>query len=321
MKILAPACASAVIALVLLGNGVSFAQEQSEAELKEIFARQMRAIAEARKDPALGATRGLKLNLVAPPEDIGQSPQPDVTTVQPIELPSEQPVVTAPVDLREPAATTVATPEPEEAPAATTVATPEPGTPSGPVLDLTGGTTVAKPVIEEPKPPVTVAVPGAPETVAPEPTTVVAKPDPSQPVRLDVPAATEAAPVELAAPQPVQHWTLPPEDQVNVRVNFAFDSAALADAEEEKLRKFCSVVDEVGVQVFRIIGHTDAIGDDGYNQRLSILRAEEVRRFFTDECKIPPARLQAIGVGEQFLLDPKRPRAAENRRVEFQALS
>ncbi len=52
---------------------------------------------------------------------------------------------------------------------------------------------------------------------------------------------------------------LPEEQQVNLRVNFAFDSAAIAEAEKPKLRQLCSVMEETGVQLFRIIGHTDAL--------------------------------------------------------------
>jgi OOP family OmpA-OmpF porin len=39
------------------------------------------------------------------------------------------------------------------------------------------------------------------------------------------------------------------------------------------------------------------------------------------DCGIAEDRLEAIGVGESFLLDETDPRGDENRRVEFQALS
>ena len=73
--------------------------------------------------------------------------------------------------------------------------------------------------------------------------------------------------------------------------------------------------------MLRIVGHTDASGPAGYNQKLSVLRAEEVQRFFVNDCGIAPDRLQAIGVGEQFPYDDARPAAGANRRVEFQAMS
>jgi len=144
-------------------------------------------------------------------------------------------------------------------------------------------------------------------------------------------AVAEAAPGTLATPagdaapdaatSVVAHWTLPEDEQVNVQVTFAFDSAVLADNQKPMLRTVCSAIDKAGVGVLRIVGHTDAAGSAGYNQKLSVLRAEEVERFFVDDCRIAPDRLQAVGVGEQFPFDDGNPLADDNRRVEFQAIS
>lgn len=49
-------------------------------------------------------------------------------------------------------------------------------------------------------------------------------------------------------------------------------------------------------------------------------RPEEVQRHLMKDCGINPGRLDAIGVGEQFPPDMQDPKAAANRRVEFQAL-
>jgi len=109
--------------------------------------------------------------------------------------------------------------------------------------------------------------------------------------------------------------------QVNIQVSFDFDSAALRDDQIPKLATLCQVMLTVDVQVFRIIGHTDASGSSAYNERLSLLRAQEVKRHMVTECGIPAAKLEAVGVGESFLFNTADPRADENRRVEFQALS
>ena len=146
-------------------------------------------------------------------------------------------------------------------------------------------------------------------------------------------AAATAVTIDAAPPAPVaatetaagtagpMHWQLPTDEQVNVQVTFAFDSSAIAEAEKPKLRQICGVLDSAGVDVLRIVGHTDASGPWSYNLKLSELRAEEVKRFFESDCGVAADRLQAIGVGEQFPFDDRDPGAAVNRRVEFQAIS
>jgi outer membrane protein OmpA-like peptidoglycan-associated protein len=114
---------------------------------------------------------------------------------------------------------------------------------------------------------------------------------------------------------------MPADLGVNVRIEFAFDSAALDEAQKPKLAKLCNVMKASDIQLFRIIGHTDASGTDDYNERLSRLRAEEVQRFFVKDCGIDAGRLEAVGVGERFLLEGTDPDSDQNRRVEFQALS
>lgn len=114
---------------------------------------------------------------------------------------------------------------------------------------------------------------------------------------------------------------MPADLGVNIRIEFAFDSAALDEAQKPKLAKLCNVMKASDIQLFRIIGHTDASGTDDYNERLSRLRAEEVQRFFVNDCGIEASRLEAVGLGERFLLDGTEPDSDQNRRVEFQALS
>jgi OmpA-OmpF porin, OOP family len=113
-----------------------------------------------------------------------------------------------------------------------------------------------------------------------------------------------------------------PEDLgVNIRIEFEFDSAALDDKQKPKLQKLCNVMKASDIKLFRIIGHTDASGGDEYNERLSSLRAEEVQRYFVNDCGIEAGRLEAVGLGERFLLEDYDPKSDQNRRVEFQALS
>jgi len=108
---------------------------------------------------------------------------------------------------------------------------------------------------------------------------------------------------------------------VNIRVAFAYDSAILSEDQQPKLIQMCRVIKGGDIKLFRIVGHTDASGPDSYNERLSLFRAKEVKRFLTNKCDIPAERFEAIGLGERYLYDEVDPRNGLNRRVEFQALS
>jgi len=110
------------------------------------------------------------------------------------------------------------------------------------------------------------------------------------------------------------------DSQVNIQIKFGFDSAALSDSEMPKLAALCEAIKESTIPQFKIIGHTDSKGSESYNQNLSKLRAEEVKRHLVDDCGIPDTKLIAVGVGEGFPLDKNDPQADVNRRVEFQVV-
>jgi OOP family OmpA-OmpF porin len=69
---------------------------------------------------------------------------------------------------------------------------------------------------------------------------------------------------------------------------------------------------------FRIEGHTDTVGSPGYNRALSQRRAAAVTDYLEKNFGVVPARLQAVGLGEEGLLVPTPPQTAnaQNRRVK-----
>lgn len=132
------------------------------------------------------------------------------------------------------------------------------------------------------------------------------------------PSASDSAAV--TSTQPASYNAVAPEDQVNVQIAFDFDSATLRADQKPKLATLCQVMQAVDVSVFQIIGHTDSSGSAAYNERLSLLRAKEVKRHLVSDCGIAENRLEAVGLGESAPFNANDPRADENRRVEFQAL-
>ena len=137
-----------------------------------------------------------------------------------------------------------------------------------------------------------------------------------------VPSDTEAEATEGTTSIVQEQYT--PVDsavRVDVPIAFDFDSAVIRADQRVRLDTVCEAVKTSSVGVLQIIGHTDASGSAAYNASLSKLRADEVKRFLVDECGIEASRLEAVGAGEEFPANPNDPSAAENRRVEFQALS
>ena len=68
---------------------------------------------------------------------------------------------------------------------------------------------------------------------------------------------------------------------------------------------------------FIIIGHTDAKGSRDYNLKLSQERADAVRAALINPFGISSSRIEAVGLGEEQLLNRSNPDASENRRVQL----
>lgn len=99
---------------------------------------------------------------------------------------------------------------------------------------------------------------------------------------------------------------------------FAVDSERIEPAAFDALASVAELVDIYDGSAVLIVGHTDAVGDAGYNQQLSERRAALVKKYFVENFEINPNRLQIEGKGEQ---DPITSNATAdgrnaNRRVE-----
>jgi OOP family OmpA-OmpF porin len=68
---------------------------------------------------------------------------------------------------------------------------------------------------------------------------------------------------------------------------------------------------------FLIVGHTDAKGSRESNLILSQQRADAIRAALINPFGISPSRIEAVGLGEEQLLNRGNPEAAENRRVQL----
>jgi len=133
-------------------------------------------------------------------------------------------------------------------------------------------------------------------------------------------ATTEVTDTTTVASAEPEYTPAQPGSEVNIKIKFDFDSATLREDQKPRLDTLCEVMKSVDVQLFQIVGHTDSSGSASYNENLSLLRAQEVKRHLVNDCGIPETRLEAVGMGESVPFNPGDPRSDENRRVEFQAL-
>ena len=120
-------------------------------------------------------------------------------------------------------------------------------------------------------------------------------------------ASTGAAAVQTDAPS------------MSFQVEFAFASAELDPTARALLDELGTALasEQLAPYRFRLTGHTDAVGEAGYNKGLSERRARAVREYLVSKFSISRQRLDSVGMGESRLLDQDRPDAAVNRRVEI----
>ncbi len=92
----------------------------------------------------------------------------------------------------------------------------------------------------------------------------------------------------------------------------------------EAQAKLTDLVDKtkgVNLEVIIAVGHTDSVGSDAYNQRLSIARSEAVKKFLVSK-GIEANRVYTEGKGEkQPVADNKTAEGrAKNRRTEVEVV-
>ncbi|MBB6132199.1 MAG: OmpA family protein [Massilia sp.] len=128
--------------------------------------------------------------------------------------------------------------------------------------------------------------------------------------------APAPAPVPEAAPVPTSEKVSYSADAF-----FDFDKAILKPAGKASLDELSGKLGDMNLEVIIAVGHTDSVGTDAYNQKLSIRRAEAVKAYLKGK-GIEETRIYTEGKGES---QPKADNAtaegrAQNRRVEIEVV-
>ena len=139
------------------------------------------------------------------------------------------------------------------------------------------------------------------------------------------PAPAAAAPA--ATPAPAAKPAPAPAPAVATKVTYAadaffdFDKSVLKPEGKAKLDDLVSKVKGINLEVIIAVGHTDSVGSDAYNQKLSVRRAEAVKAYLVSK-GIEKNRVYTEGKGEkQPVADNKTAEGrAKNRRVEIEVV-
>jgi outer membrane protein OmpA-like peptidoglycan-associated protein len=101
-------------------------------------------------------------------------------------------------------------------------------------------------------------------------------------------------------------------------LKFDFDKAELRPEDRELLSRIAGILLTSQDYTVSVNGHTDDIGSDGYNQRLSERRAQAVRDYLV-KAGLPPEIFTVTGHGKSLPLVRGTSEAAraKNRRVEL----
>ena len=159
-----------------------------------------------------------------------------------------------------------------------------------------------------------------PATAAPGCDGAIVPPAPAAPAPMAAPAAPAPA---VVAPAPAVVAPVMVAEKVTYAADafFDFNKSVLKPEGKAKLDDLVGKVKGINLEVIIAVGHTDSVGSDAYNQKLSVRRSEAVKAYLVSS-GIEKNRVYTEGKGEkQPVADNKTAEGrAKNRRVEIEVV-
>jgi outer membrane protein OmpA-like peptidoglycan-associated protein len=105
---------------------------------------------------------------------------------------------------------------------------------------------------------------------------------------------------------------------IDLEVYFDFNSADITSKAEPQLDELGAALADPKLRgaTISINGHTDGVGGDAFNKKLSERRAAMIKEYLVDNFHLTPSNLRTIGYGKTRPKNKMDPNAPENRRVE-----
>lgn len=119
----------------------------------------------------------------------------------------------------------------------------------------------------------------------------------------------EPAPMPADEPEPMAEPV-----RVELDVKFDFDRAVVKQDSMSDIQNLADFMQQYGQTTTVVEGHTDSVGTDAYNQRLSERRANAVRDVLVNQFGVDASRVDSVGYGES------RP-VADNATAEGRAIN
>lgn len=144
-------------------------------------------------------------------------------------------------------------------------------------------------------------------------------------------AAPAPAPAPAAAPAPAPRAAAPAAPAqppaAATKVTYAadaffdFNKSVLKAEGKAKLDDLVGKVKGINLEVIIAVGHTDAVGSDAYNQKLSVKRSDAVKAYLVSK-GIEKNRVYTEGKGEKQPVADNKTGAgrSKNRRVEIEVV-
>ena len=129
--------------------------------------------------------------------------------------------------------------------------------------------------------------------------------------------APKAAPAARPAPAPAAATKV----TYAADTFFDFDKSVLKADGKAKLDDLAGKVKAINLEVIIAVGHTDSVGSDAYNQKLSVKRADAVKAYLITK-GIEKNRVYTEGKGEKQPVADNKTGAgrSKNRRVEIEVV-
>ena len=144
------------------------------------------------------------------------------------------------------------------------------------------------------------------------------------PKKVEPPKPVVVAPKPVEPPKPVEAPKPAPQPvkvaiTIQAEALFDFDKSILKPAGKKSIDDAIVKMKKVDVEMVIATGHTDSVGTDAYNQKLSERRATTVKEYMISQ-GIPAAKITILGKGETQPVASNKTSdgRAKNRRVDIE---